>query len=530
MSESAARGRLLAGESCLGIELGSTRIKACLVAPQDATVLAVGAHQWANELVDGYWTYSLDAVRHGLQQAYAALAEDCRLRHGAVPTSIAAVGVSAMMHGYLVFDDDGEQLVPFRTWRNTTTGAAAERLSAELGVNIPQRWSVAHLFQAALDGEAHVPRIRSVTTLAGYVHHLLTGENVLGAGDASGMFPLNAAGTDYDAAAAERVDMLLAKHGVARPLRSLLPSVRAAGQDAGSVTAAGAALLDPTGVLRPGALACPPEGDAGTGMVATGALAPRTGNVSVGTSTFAMVVLEQPLAHARAEIDVVATPVGDPVAMVHCNNGASDLADWVALLREWAAAAGAPIEADAAFAALLDSVDHGAADAGGLMVYNLTAGEPVVGAAGGRGLFARGADSRLALADFARAQVFGIFAPLSLGMRMLADDGVRWERLFAHGGLFRTPGPAQRLLAAALGVPVTVARTASEGGAWGIAVLAAYRVSGDGQSLDAFVRSRAFAAIDSVTAEPAPADVTGYDAFVSRYRAGLEWAGTASYS
>jgi sugar (pentulose or hexulose) kinase len=530
MNERAARDILLAGRGCMGIELGSTRIKACLIDPDSAAVLAIGAHEWESSLIDGFWTYSLDQVRSGLQAAYASLAADCRQRYGAAPTSFAAVGVSAMMHGHMAFGASGDLLVPFRTWRNTTTADAAARLSAELGVNIPQRWSVAHLYQAALGAESHVPHIAHLTTLAGYVHELLTGENVLGAGDASGMFPLDAAGTDYDPAALQRVDALLAEHGVRTPLGNLLPAVRLAGEPAGNLTADGAALLDPTRTLRPGAPVCPPEGDAGTGMVATGALAPRTGNVSVGTSTFAMVVLERPLAHPKPEIDVVATPVGDPVAMVHCNNGASDLADWVALLREWAAAAGTPIEADAAFAALLDSVDGGAPDAGGLVCYNFAAGEPVVDAPGGQVLFTRAAASRLGLAEFARAQVFGIFAPLSVGMRMLADDGVRWERLFAHGGLFRTPGAAQRLLAAALGVPVTVARTASEGGAWGIALLAAFRAHGDGQGLDAFVQSRAFAADDTVTADPSDSDVAGYDAFLRRYRGGLDRARAASYS
>jgi sugar (pentulose or hexulose) kinase len=530
MTGQEAHASLLAGGGCLGIELGSTRIKSCLIDPADASVVAVGSHEWESSLGDGIWTYSLDEVLTGLRSAYASLAADCRRQYGASPTSLAAVGISGMMHGYLAFGVDGALLVPFRTWRNTTTADAAARLSGELGVNIPQRWSVAHLYQAALNGETHVPRIARLTTLAGHVHELLTGENLLGSGDASGMFPLNAAGTDYDAAALRTADALLGAYGVNAPLRSLLPAVRLAGQAAGRLTADGAALLDPTGTLRPGALACPPEGDAGTGMVATGALAPRTGNVSVGTSTFAMVVLERPLAHPRAEIDVVTTPVGDPVAMVHCNNGASDLADWVALMREWAAAAGTPMDADTAFGALLDSIDGGAADAGGLVCYNFAAGEPVVDATGGQAILARSAASRLGLAEFARAQLFGAFAPLAIGMRMLADDGVRWERLFAHGGLFRTPGPAQRLLAAALGVPVTVARTASQGGAWGIALLAAYRAYGDGQSLDEFVRTRAFAAIDTVTTEPSDADAAGYEAFLSRYSRGLDWARAASYS
>lgn len=536
MQESSGRAVLLAGDACLGIELGSTRIKACIIDPADATVLAAGAHEWVSELSDGYWSYSLTSVREGVQAAYAALVENCRRRYGVEPVSLAAIGISAMMHGYLAVDKSGKQLVPFRTWRNTNTAHAAATLSAELAVNIPQRWSIAHLYQAVCDRESHVGHVDRLTTLAGYVHHQLTGEQVLGAGDASGMFPLNADGTDYDGSALDRVDALLAECGFARSCRDVLPAVRSAGQEAGRLTARGAAWLDPTGVLRPGALLCPPEGDAGTGMVATASLTPRTGNVSVGTSTFAMVVLERPLATPRVEIDVVATPVGDPVAMVHCNNGASDLADWVGLLRQWAAAAGTPIDADVAYAALLDSTrlsgntNDSTADANGLMVYNFAAGEPVVGAMGGETLLTRTAGSPLDLSGFARAQVFGVFAALSMGMQLLAGDGVRWERLMAHGGLFRTPGPAQKLLAAALDVPVTVARTASEGGAWGIALLAAYRARGANQPLDGFVQSTAFSAIEAVTAIPEPADVAAYSAFLDRYCSGLAWARNASYS
>jgi sugar (pentulose or hexulose) kinase len=518
------------GRTCLGIELGSTRIKACLIDARTAGVLAVATKEWESTFDGKYWTYGLDEVRDGVRAAYARLVADCESRYGVRPTVFAAIGVSAMMHGYLAFDDDDELLVPFRTWRNTTTAEASAALSTALGVNIPQRWSAAHLYQAVLDAEDHVSRIARITTLAGHVHHQLTGENVLGVGDASGMFPIDATGTAYDSDRLARFADLLGAKGFRADLRALLPVIRVAGRPAGTLTDVGAQYLDPTGELRPGVALCPPEGDAGTSMVATGAVAPRSGNVSAGTSTFAMVVLEQPLVSARPEIDVVATPAGDPVAMVHCNNGASELAVWVRLFRQWAAAAGSPVEPDAAFAALLDSAGAAAPDAGGLVVYNFAAGEPIVDIIDGRPVLARRPDGRMDLADFARAQVFGIYAALSLGMRLLADDGVRVDRMFAHGGMFRTPGTAQQLLAAALGTPVTVAHTASEGGAWGIAVLAAYLASGSDDSLEKYVQAQVFGRIDTSTIAPAPSDVAGFAEYLRRYRAGLGWARLARYS
>ncbi|MEO7124694.1 MAG: FGGY-family carbohydrate kinase [Nakamurella sp.] len=518
------------GRASLGIELGSTRIKACLIDSATADVIAVGAFEWASTFENGYWTYDLDDVRTGVRATYANLADDCQERYGVRPTTFAALGVSAMMHGYLAFDENDELLSPFRTWRNTTTAVAAAELSSALGFNIPQRWSVAHFYQAVLDGEAHVPRIAWTTTLAGYVHFQLTGEKVLGVGDASGMFPIGADGTTYDDVRLTQLAELLAERRFRGNYATLLPAIHTAGQDAGSLTEAGAQFLDPTGVLQPGIPLCPPEGDAGTGMVATGAVAPRTGNVSAGTSTFAMVVLEHPLATSRPEIDVVATPSGQPVAMVHLNNGASEIAEWVHLFREWAAAAGASIESDAAFAALLDSAEVAAPDAGGLLMYNFTAGEPVVDIAAGRPLFARRPDSTMTLANFARAQVFGVYAALSVGMQLLADDGVELDRMFAHGGMFRTPGAAQKLLAAALDTPVTVAHTASEGGAWGIAILAAYRAVEAPQSLETFVQSAVFSHVETETVIPELTDVSGYAEFMIHYRAGLELARKASYS
>lgn len=518
--ESAAAHLITAGQASLGIELGSTRIKACLIAP-DGTTLADGSHDWENQFVDRMWTYPLDAVWSGLQACVAALQADVVRRHGVPLTDVGALGVSAMMHGYLAFDSAGELLVPFRTWRNTTTGAAAAELSALFGYNIPLRWSVAHLYQAILDDEPHVPQIASLTTLAGYVHERLTGRHVLGVGDASGMFPVDPATKDYDARMLAQFDELVAARRPGLHLADLLPEVLVAGQEAGRLTEEGAALLDPTGTLRPGAPLCPPEGDAGTGMVATNAVAQRTGNVSVGTSIFAMVVLERALERQHHELDLVTTPAGDLVAMVHCNNGASELGAWADLFGRFAAALGAPAEPDAVFGALLREALEGEADGGGLVAYNYLSGEPITGLEEGRPLFVRTPDSRLTLANFMRTQVYGAFATLSLGMRVLAAEGVELDVLAAHGGLFRTAGVAQRLLAAAVGAPVAVARTASEGGPWGMAVLAAYLREAAGQDLGTYLGARIFAGAEVDVVAPDAADVAGYAAFLGRYEAGL---------
>lgn len=516
---SAAHDAIVAGRTALGIELGSTRIKACLVDADDpTTVLAVGVHEWENEFADRLWTYSLDAVWSGLRTAYADLVSDVERRHDTRLATVGAIGVSAMMHGYLAFDGAGELLVPFRTWRNTHTGAAAAELSDLFGVNIPLRWSIAHLRQAVLDAEPHVADIASCTTLAGYVHRRLTGRAVLGVGDASGMFPIDPATRDYDAELVRRYDELAA--GSTGPLRDLLPAVLVAGTDAGALTPEGAALLDPSGALRPGIPFCPPEGDAGTGMVATNAVAPRTGNVSAGTSIFAMVVLERPLGEVHHELDVVTTPAGDPVAMVHCNNGASELAAWAALFGRFAEASGSPVSSDAVFDVLFREALDGDADAGGLLAYNHLAGEPIAGLAEGRPLFVRTPDSRLTLANVMRAQLYGVFGTLALGMRVLADESVALDRMTAHGGLFRTAGVAQRFLAGALDAPVAVGETASEGGAWGIAVLAAFRRVGGGD-LGAYLDGRVFAGAPITVADPDPADVAGFTAYLDRYRAGL---------
>ncbi|MEN1975524.1 xylulokinase [Cellulomonas olei] len=515
-----ARAAITQGRTSLGIELGSTRIKACLIGPDHAP-LATGSHAWENQLVDGVWTYSLDAVWEGLRAAVADLHADVERRHGVRLGSVGALGVSAMMHGYLPFDAHGELLVPFRTWRNTSTGPAAAALTELLGSNIPLRWSVAHLYQAVLDDEPHVPQIASFTTLAGYVHRRLTGRHVLGVGDASGMFPVDPATRDYDARMLAQADELIAARRPGTSLRDLLPEVLVAGQDAGRLTEEGAALLDPSGALRPGTPLCPPEGDAGTGMVATCSVAPRTGNVSAGTSIFAMVVLEQPLERVHHELDLVTTPAGDLVAMVHCNNGASELDAWAGLFGEFATALGAPAGPDAVFGALFRAALDGEADGGGLLAYNYLAGEPITGLEEGRPLVVRTPGSRLTLANFMRTQISSAFGTLALGMRVLSGEGVAIDSMFAHGGMFKTAGVAQRLLAAAVDAPVAVGETAAEGGAWGIAVLAAYLDAAGDTDLGTYLAERVFGDVVLDTVTPDAADVAGFAAFLDRYEAGL---------
>jgi sugar (pentulose or hexulose) kinase len=516
-----AGAAITGGRTALGIELGSTRIKAVLIGPAHAP-LAVGSSDWENQFVDRLWTYSLDAVWAGVQQSVAALADDVRRRHGVELSTVGALGVSAMMHGYLAFDADGALLTPFRTWRNTNTGRAAERLSAEFGVNIPHRWSVAHVYQAILDREEHVGRIDQLTTLAGYVHWQLTGEKVLGIGDASGMFPIDGSTGGYSAPMLSRFDQLAAEAGVELSLAELLPAIALAGRPAGTLTAAGAALLDPTGRLRPGIPLCPPEGDAGTGMVATNSVAPRTGNVSAGTSIFAMVVLEHELTAVHRELDLVTTPAGDPVAMVHCNNGASELEAWVGLFAEFARGLGAEVDPSKVFETLFTAALDGAADGGGMLAYNYLSGEPITELEEGRPLFVRSPDSRLSLSTFMRTHLFASLATLRIGMDVLQKaEGVRLDRMFAHGGLFKTEGVAQRFLAAAIDTPVTVGDVAGEGGAWGIAVLAAFSVSESGQGLADYLETTVFTGANLQTAEPDPHDVAGFDAFMQRYVAGL---------
>ncbi|QQY15559.1 ATPase [Cutibacterium avidum] len=516
-----ARDVIETGRASLGIEFGSTNIKACLIGP-DYSPLASGSHAWENEFVDGRWTYSLEAVWAGLQACYADLVTDVQRLYDVTPTSFRAIGISAMMHGYLAFDEAGDLLVPFRTWRNTSTGPAAAELTEALGFNIPQRWSIAHLYQAVLDEEPHIGRIAALNTLAGYVHQKLTGKTVLGVGDASGVFPIDPATGGYDQRMLAIVDPLIDARVPGLKLEKLLPEVLPAGAAAGDLTAEGAALLDPTGALKAGVPFCPPEGDAGTGMVATNSVARRTGNVSVGTSAFAMVVLEHPLEQVHEEIDVVTTPAGDAVAMVHCNNGASELSAWAGLFGRFAKAIGSGVDQDGVFAALLNEALAGRADGGGLLSFNNLAGEPVAGLPDGRPMVVRAPDSSFTLANFMRTQVYAVFSTLSLGMRILDAEKVQVDRLLAHGGLFRTAGPAQRILAAALGAPVAVGETAGEGGPWGMALLAAYLGEADSKSLAQFLDQEVFATTSTSVMEPARADVDGFSVYLDRYRRSLE--------
>ena len=502
----------------LGIELGSTRIKAVLAAP-DGTVLAGGAHDWENRFEGGYWTYHLEDVWAGIQDAYRDLTRDYQEKYGEALTTVGALGVSAMMHGYLPFDREGRLLAPFRTWRNTTTQAAAEALTARFDFNIPQRWSIAHLYQAMLNGEEHVKDVAFLTTLAGYVHWRLTGEKVLGIGDASGMFPIDSATLDYDAGMMQSFDQLLAEKDLPYRLRDILPQVLCAGQDAGALTEEGARLLDTEGTLSAGIPVCPPEGDAGTGMAATNSVARRTGNVSAGTSVFAMVVLEKPLKAVHPEIDMVTTPDGSPVAMVHCNTCTSDLDGWVKLLGEMAEAAGAPLTKDQLYSLFYQKALQGDADCGGLVNFNYFSGEPVTGMPDGRPLFVRRPDARLNLANFARTQLYSCMATLKYGLDILFDqEQVTVDNLLGHGGLFKVPGVGQKLMAGALNVPVSVMQTAGEGGPWGVALLAGYRLHRtEGETLGSYLNARIFAGAEGSTVRPDEADRKGFAAFMENY-------------
>ncbi len=514
------RSIIEAGQTALGIEFGSTRIKAVLV---DGTCspIASGSHEWENRLEGGIWTYSMDDVWRGLSDCYADLKRDVQAKYGAALTRIGAIGVSAMMHGYLAFDAADKLLVPFRTWRNTITGQAAEALTALLGFNIPQRWSAAHLYQAILNGEPHVKDIAFVTTLAGYVHWQLTGEKVLGVGDASGMFPIAASCDGYDADKMAKFDAQIADRQFGWTLEQVLPRVLGAGEDAGRLTDAGAKRLDPTGALSSGCPLCPPEGDAGTGMVATNAVAQRTGNISAGTSVFAMIVLEKGLSRVYPEIDMVTTPTGKPVAMVHCNNCTSDLNAWVSLFGEFSRAMGIEADANRLFGTLYNRALEGDADCGGLLAYNYFSGEHMTGLTEGRPLFVRTPDAKFTLANFMRTHLYAALGTLSLGMRILTDEQVAIDKIFGHGGLFKTKGVGQRIMAAAIDTPVSVMETAGEGGAWGIALLAAYLKDRQGETLEAFLDAKVFAGLAGETIAPDAADVAGFRAFLEKYEAGL---------
>ncbi len=516
-------------ETSLGIELGSTRIKAVLIGA-DHSVLASGAHDWENRLEGGYWTYRLEDAWAGIQDSVKKLGAQVEERYGVKLTKVGSIGVSAMMHGYVAFDAEDRLLEPFRTWRNTTTGDAAKRLTELFQFNVPQRWSIAHLYQAMLNGEAHVEKIKYLTTLAGYIHWQLTGEKTRGVGDASGMMPLSDETRQYDAKMLDQFDALSTKYPW--KLVEILPVIRTAGESAGSLTQAGAKLLDPAGALEAGIPMCPPEGDAGTGMVATNSVRPRTGNVSAGTSVFAMIVLEIALSKVYEEIDMVTTPAGDAVAMVHCNTCTTDLDAWVKLLGEMATAAGATITKPQLYDLFYQKAMEGDADCGGLVNFNYYSGEPITGVSDGRPLFVRKPDAKLTLANFARAQLYSTVATLKLGMDILKNnESVQLDSLLGHGGLFKTPVVGQKMLAGALNTPVSVMETASEGGPWGMALLAQYMLKGNGQSLADYLANDVFASAKGNQQLPDAADVAGFERFIQNYCAALaaEKAAVSAY-
>ncbi|MCS6835423.1 MAG: FGGY-family carbohydrate kinase [Anaerolineae bacterium] len=510
------------GRTALGIEFGSTRIKAVLI-DQDHAPLASGSYDWENRLEDGVWTYHLDDVWLGLQACYHQLSQAVQERYGVTLRTVGALGFSGMMHGYLAFDERDELLVPFRTWRNTMTAQAAVDLTQRFQFNIPQRWSIAHFYQAILNQEPHVGAVRTLTTLAGYVHWKLTGRKVMGVGEASGMFPIDSATHDYNARMMAQFDELLRERGFDLRLRALLPEVLVAGAAAGTLTEEGARLIDPTGQLQAGIPLCPPEGDAGTGMVATNSVAVRTGNVSAGTSVFAMIVLEKPLAQLHAEIDLVTTPSGAAVAMVHSNNCTSDLNAWVDVFAEFTRALGLDVPQGRLYELLYRQALLGDADGGGLLAYNYLSGEHITHFEEGCPLFVRRPDSRFTLANFMRVHLFSALGALKIGLDILFEqEQVRIDRIFGHGGFFKTPEVGQRIMAAAMNVPVAVTESAGEGGAWGIALLAAYMLrKTTGETLEDYLAQRVFLGKQGTTIAPDPQDVAGFMNFMARYQRGL---------
>lgn len=514
--------KIRAGKTSLGIEFGSTRIKAVLIDDEYHTI-AAGDYGWASHLEDGLWSYTQEEIWTGLQTAYAKMAGDVETAYGEKLTHVGHIGFSAMMHGYLAFDENGELLVPFRTWQNTNTSEAHEKLSELFQYNIPERWSIAHLYQSVLNKEEHVGKVAYFTTLAGYVHWKLTGRKVLSVGDASGMFPIDPTTHTYETAFIDKFDALPEVAAQPWKLEDLLPEPLVAGAPAGELTAEGAKLLDPTGTLQPGITLAPPEGDAGTGMVATNSVRVRTGNVSAGTSIFAMVVLEHKLARLHPEVDLVTTPAGDLAGMSHANNFTSDLNAWVGLFGQFAAAIGQPVDAGTLYgtlfrSAIADDVDS---NCGGLINYPFRSGEFLAGLSEGRPLFARGPEARMSLGNFMRAQLFGAFSPVKIGMDVMTkDEGVAVDSLVGHGGIFTTPKVAQKILAAAFDTPIKVMATAAEGGAWGMAVLADYLWHAD-QPLDEYLDSRVFSDAVSTTEEPDADDVAGFEEFFDRFRKGL---------
>lgn len=513
---------ILKGNTALGIEFGSTRIKAVLIDETKAPV-AQGSYEWENRLENNIWTYSMDDIMTGLKECYRDLAENVKKEYDVVLTTVGSIGISAMMHGYMAFDEKNDLLVPFRTWRNTMTQQAAEKLTALFNYNIPQRWSIAHLYQVILNGETHVSEICFLTTLAGFIHFKLTGKKVLGVGDASGMFPIDTETGTYYESMVTKFDDLVADKNYKWKLKQILPEVLSAGEDAGTLTEEGAKLLDVTGNLQAGIPLCPPEGDAGTGMTATNSVAVRTGNVSAGTSVFAMVVLEKELSKVYPEIDLVTTPTDNLVGMVHCNNCTSDLNAWVNLFQEYGEAMGLKADKNDIFATLYNKALEGDADCGGLLSYCYLSGEPITDFEEGRPLFARMADSKFNLSNFMRTHLYSSLATLKIGLDILfKQEGVTLDNLMGHGGLFKTKGVGQKVMAAAASVPVSVMETAGEGGAWGIALLADYmKQKQQNETLEQYLNEKVFCGGEATTIAPSPKDSEGFDKFIALYQKGL---------
>ena len=511
------RERIKAGKAVLGIELGSTRIKAVLI-DEDKSPIASGSYDWENQYVDHIWTYDIDEVWKGLQGCYEGLVNDVQEKYDVRLTSLAAAGISAMMHGYLAFNENGELLVPFRTWRNTITGEASEKLSELFSYHIPQRWSIAHLYQAILNGEEHTKRISYVLTLAGYIHYMLTGKRVLGVGEASGMFPIDSDSCQFNQEMIKQFDELIASYSFDWRLEDVLPGVLPAGENAGLLTESGARFIDPSGNLEAGIPVCPPEGDAGTGMVATNSVRVKTGNVSAGTSVFAMIVLSRPLSRLYPEIDMVTTPSGKPVAMVHCNNCSTDLDAWMRIFSEFASLSGNPIAKPALYDMLLYHALTGDPDCGGMVSCNYFSGEHITHFEQGRPMLLRSPESSFTLANLIRNNLFSALATLKIGMDILLSENVEIDSILGHGGYFKTKGVGQKLLAAAMNTPVSVMETAGEGGAWGMAVLAQYMVLGNSVSLDDYLDERVFAGMKAITEAPEQKDVEGFNAYIERYK------------
>ena len=522
MGAAEAKQAILENRTALGIEFGSTRIKAVLVDGNNMPI-ASGGHEWENRYENGVWTYSLEDIWSGIQDCYQQMVKDVKEKYGIELTRVGAIGISAMMHGYMPFDKAGNLLVPFRTWRNNITGEASRKLSELFQYNIPQRWSVAHLYQAILNGEPHVKDIDYIATLEAYVHWKLTGQRVLGIGDVAGMFPVDSSKKDYNETMVQQFDELVSSYGFPWKLREILPKCLVAGEDAGCLTEEGAKLLDVTGRLEAGIPMCPPEGDAGTGMVATNSVAKRTGNVSAGTSVFASIVLEKELSAPYSEIDMVATPSGHPVAMAHSNNCTTDLNAWVNIFREFTEAMGIEADMNKLFGTLYNKALEGDVDCGGLLSYCYFSGEHMTGFSEGRPLFVRSPESKFNLANFMRTHLYTCLGAMRVGLDILfKKEGVKVDRLLGHGGLFKTKGVGQQILADAVNAPVSVMETAGEGGAWGIAVLASYLVNKDGnETLEDFLDTKVFAGNQGSTLNPDPEGVEGFNMFMERYMKGL---------